>query len=412
MGNPWDAFRELQKEFTDSDGDGVSDAEESRQMVRETQRIVNETLEKVKAETTDTDKDGLSDAEEKRRGTNPKDEDTDGDGISDPWEVSNKKTRAEGRASSPTDRDSDDDGLSDGTERLKYGTDPMKKDTDGDKYSDRQETRAGSNPKDATSYPTEAEPDDPDGPSFFDKAMGAIKDGTNAVIDAMTDQDGDGLFGVQERYYGTDSKKFDTDDDGVTDKAEIDNRASGGKRDPLVKQTLDGTPVSDGPFGQLGPVGDALIKGFANMPEGSTLPGGSMVGGPPADDTPDGGVTSYEDPSAPGGRVYVVEPTVIQPKRPERTDDDATAPPVTPSSTQLDETMLNIQRTQQDAAEAFSQDLRAEVESAPPEVEVAEIEMPPMDLSQEGDSYSSDIDTYAAEIDASAADLSGEDSLA
>ncbi|MBM4163556.1 MAG: OmpA family protein [Lentisphaerae bacterium] len=72
---------------------------------------------------TDTDGDGLTDAEEARLGTNPRMKDTDGDGLTDGEEVNVYKT-------DPLNRDTDFDLLSDGDEVLKYKTDPLKPDTD------------------------------------------------------------------------------------------------------------------------------------------------------------------------------------------------------------------------------------------------------------------------------------------
>jgi outer membrane protein OmpA-like peptidoglycan-associated protein len=72
---------------------------------------------------TDSDGDGLTDAEEARLGTNPRLKDTDGDGLTDGDEVKVYKT-------DPLNRDTDFDLLSDGEEVLKYKTDPLKPDTD------------------------------------------------------------------------------------------------------------------------------------------------------------------------------------------------------------------------------------------------------------------------------------------
>jgi len=63
----------------------------------------------------DSDGDGLSDAEETALGTNPYNPDTDGDGLSDGAEVANN--------TDPLNPDSDNDGLSDGDE-IAAATDP------------------------------------------------------------------------------------------------------------------------------------------------------------------------------------------------------------------------------------------------------------------------------------------------
>jgi hypothetical protein len=49
--------------------------------------------------------------------------------------------------------DADGDGLTDSEERLNYGTDPLKADTDGDGYSDLVEVQNSSNPKSASDLP-------------------------------------------------------------------------------------------------------------------------------------------------------------------------------------------------------------------------------------------------------------------
>ncbi|MCD6496479.1 MAG: hypothetical protein J7K54_04355 [Candidatus Aenigmarchaeota archaeon] len=81
---------------------------------------------------TDSDGDGLSDSDESIWGTNPDNPDTDADGLSDGDEVWIYHII-------PTDDDTDKDGLKDGTEVLQFGTDPLKPSTDGDMYDDRQE---------------------------------------------------------------------------------------------------------------------------------------------------------------------------------------------------------------------------------------------------------------------------------
>lgn len=71
----------------------------------------------------DTDGDGLSDADEARRGTNPRDRDTDKDGLTDGEEVNVYKT-------DPLNSDSDFDLLKDGAEVKQYKTNPLDRDTD------------------------------------------------------------------------------------------------------------------------------------------------------------------------------------------------------------------------------------------------------------------------------------------
>lgn len=110
---------------TDSDGDGLSDSDES--------------LLGTNAQNTDTDSDGLSDAQEVQIGTNPSDKDTDRDGMSDLIEV--KFPSVHGSATyytSPFDMDTNGDGLDDVAEcpeHLNGGTQPCR-DSDGDAIPD------------------------------------------------------------------------------------------------------------------------------------------------------------------------------------------------------------------------------------------------------------------------------------
>jgi thiol-disulfide isomerase/thioredoxin len=72
-------------------------------------------LDMLKDTETDTDGDGLTDAEEEELGTDPENEDSDGDGLSDGEE--------EDIGSDPNDTDSDGDGYPDGAE-VEAGSDP------------------------------------------------------------------------------------------------------------------------------------------------------------------------------------------------------------------------------------------------------------------------------------------------
>ena len=124
----------------DSDGDGISDADElagydiaiSRGGTQISTRKVasNPSL-------TDSDNDGLSDAQERTRFTDPLKADTDADGLSDNEEVNTW-------VSNPSDVDTDNDSggnasLFDGNELKDFGTSPTLPDSDGDQYSDYRE---------------------------------------------------------------------------------------------------------------------------------------------------------------------------------------------------------------------------------------------------------------------------------
>jgi outer membrane protein OmpA-like peptidoglycan-associated protein len=80
----------------------------------------------------DSDGDGLTDAEEMEIGTDPYDPDTDKDGLTDGQEVKTYGT-------DPLNPDTDFDMLKDGEEVLIYMTDPLNPDTDGGGVSDGHE---------------------------------------------------------------------------------------------------------------------------------------------------------------------------------------------------------------------------------------------------------------------------------
>jgi len=80
----------------------------------------------------DTDGDGLTDAEEATLGTDPNNPDTDGDGLSDGAEIAAQNGS---NCPDPLNPDSDGDTLSDGDEAA-LGTNPCEPDTDGDGVDD------------------------------------------------------------------------------------------------------------------------------------------------------------------------------------------------------------------------------------------------------------------------------------
>jgi hypothetical protein len=93
----------------------------------------------------DSDGDGISDADESLYGTNPHDPDTDDDGLNDGDEIV--------WGTDPLSADTDEDGLKDGKEVTECGTDPTLADTDGDGYSDGDEVKSKSDPLDPASVP-------------------------------------------------------------------------------------------------------------------------------------------------------------------------------------------------------------------------------------------------------------------
>ncbi|GAB3255602.1 hypothetical protein [Nocardioides dilutus] len=207
--------------------------------------------------TSDSDGDGLSDVEEGSLGTDPNDPDSDDDGLSDGAEVNTHHT-------DPLDPDTDDGGVTDGAE-VDNGTDPLDGeddipatgDSDGDGLSDVEEGSLGTDPNDPdsdddglsdgaevnTHHTDPLDPDTDDG-GVTDGAE--VDNGTDPLdgeddIPATGDSDGDGLSDVEEGSLGTDPNDPDSDDDGLSDGAEVNTHHT----DPLDPDTDDGG-VTDG----------------------------------------------------------------------------------------------------------------------------------------------------------------------
>jgi len=129
-------------EAVDTDGDGLTDAEEQRgwTVVIElaTKRGQHGERELVRREVTssplvaDTDRDGIDDRTEKTIGSDPRDVDTDDDQVEDYPEYNL-------HYSNPLDQDSDDDDTDDYLEITFFRTSPIMSDTDGDQLNDSEE---------------------------------------------------------------------------------------------------------------------------------------------------------------------------------------------------------------------------------------------------------------------------------
>ena len=127
----------------DTDGDGLSDAEEQRGYVVTVRLSSGDTVHREVTSNpfvVDTDGDGLNDDVEKERGSDPRDSDTDDDEVDDLDEHSVHLT-------SLVNQDSDGDGLGDLLE-ISLGYSPKLADTDGDGLSDSAERSASNrNPR-------------------------------------------------------------------------------------------------------------------------------------------------------------------------------------------------------------------------------------------------------------------------
>jgi outer membrane protein OmpA-like peptidoglycan-associated protein len=212
----------------DSDGDGLSDFEETEQFKAhplqwdtDSDRLgdyYEVTVFRTRPSLADTDTDGLSDFEEiYHLGTNPLLFDTDGDGLSDREEV--------GLGTDPTLVDTDYDGLSDYAEVRVHGTNPLKADSDGDGVFDYNEV---------VTYRTNPLQGDSDGDDLNDYEEIAF----HLTNPNRIDTDGDGLRDDQEIVETrTNPLDRDTDSDAVWD---------GVDQCPLVPETYNGIDDTDG----------------------------------------------------------------------------------------------------------------------------------------------------------------------
>ena len=184
---------------------------------------------------TDDDNDGLSDTDEALVGTDPENPDSDNDGVLDGAEVGSdasnpRDENGDGVADvfTPTN-DSDHDGLSNYVETL-IGSDPTRRDSDGDDFRDDEElavTLAGS----------DADNDGIDDAMDADSTGAADRDGDGIADFALRDTDGNGtpdLLDTDSDADGIDDLTEtlnDTDDDGIADVRDSDNSLGSGDSD-------------------------------------------------------------------------------------------------------------------------------------------------------------------------------------
>jgi len=210
----------------------------------------------------DSDGDGLSDAEERKLGTDPHSNDTDGDGIRDGVEV---KAGTDPRRAEPmVGKDRDGDGLSDADEAL-YGSDPDDPDTDGDGLRDGEEVLLGTDLDDSdTDRDTILDGDetvrrgevggwtnplsnDSDGDGIPDRLddRPLVADDLSKVSLWKRDTDGDGVLDQDELRYGTDPNNPDTDGDGFNDDIDVAPNRPNKFNDPLGDGDYDGDGVDN-----------------------------------------------------------------------------------------------------------------------------------------------------------------------
>ncbi|OWY19766.1 hypothetical protein C7N43_11255 [Sphingobacteriales bacterium UPWRP_1] len=245
---------------------------------------------------TDTDEDGLTDAEESTLGTNPNLPDTDFDGLADGQEVTQLLT-------DPLNPDTDADGLTDGDEANTYSTNPLLPDTDSDGLTDFDEIDYYfTNPllpdTDADGLTDYAEllqhftdpllPDsDTDGltdgeevnttatnPNDSDTDMDLLSDGeevnTYNSNPLSPDTDADGLTdGNEVQLFSTNPLLPDTDADGLNDGDELNLYDT----NPLNPDT-DADTLNDGLEIALGTNALSADTDEDHVPDGAEVPAG------------------------------------------------------------------------------------------------------------------------------------------
>ncbi len=239
---------EEEQAFTDTDGDGLTDAEEALgwnvTSINSTGGSGLFTVGEVVTyhvtsdpKLADSDGDGVPDMDEYNISADPRSVDTDGDGLSDAEEVS--------LGTNATHCDTDSEGLEDGIE-LTFSSDPLRHDTDGDGLTDLDEFELGSCPTmvdsdldglddlNETLFGSDVNEPDPDGDLMFDGAERAL--GTSPTTD---DDDGDGVIDGYEVFYHTNATDGDSDHDGLSDGFEL-----GSRMDPNSNDT-DGDGLMD-----------------------------------------------------------------------------------------------------------------------------------------------------------------------
>jgi len=180
------------------------------------------------------------------------------------------------KGTNPMKRDTDGDGINDFAE-VSINTDPMMKDTDGDGSSDLDELAAKTDPWDPDDYDESTL----EGPTISD-AYDALTEGVEDALGFVagipdSDTDGDGLTLAHEFEIGTNPWVQDTDGDGLDDGTELYETET----DPL-KLDSDGDQLSDGLEARIGsdPMepdsdGDGELDGIEHI-------AGTLIDGLPA----------------------------------------------------------------------------------------------------------------------------------
>ena len=128
--------------------------------------------------------------------------DADSDGLPDNWE-----NQYFGNLNQGPNNDYDNDGLTN-LEEYNYVTNPTKLDTDDDRYSDKEEIDAGTNPTDPNDYPVSE--NQPPTASFTYSPENPVA-GQEITFDASASQDPDGEIAFYEWNFGDGNGQTTTD---------------------------------------------------------------------------------------------------------------------------------------------------------------------------------------------------------
>jgi uncharacterized repeat protein (TIGR01451 family)/MYXO-CTERM domain-containing protein len=269
---------------------------------------------------TDSDDDGLTDAEELQRGSDPADADTDDDGVLDGAEPNwNQDTDRDG-VPNFRDPDSDDDGILDGTEVGLCGPSEDTDITAGGFQPDADcgESTTSMIDPDSDRGGVDDGAEDPDKDGLYEEGE---LDPTNPADDVPppADDDEDGLTNAEELAFESDPNDADTDDDGVPDGAEQnwtqDTDADGTIN--VLDPDSDGDLVFDGTErGITTPHADTDVAAGVFVPDAAP---GNQTGALEAD-TDHGGVPDGIEDHDRNGRVDAGEGNPLNPE-----DDDVTA---------------------------------------------------------------------------------------
>ncbi len=249
----------------DADGDGISNADE----IADGSDPLDPCDPDTSGPSCDSDGDGVSNGDEATNGTNPNDPDSDGDGLSDGAESaggSDPLDPCDPNATVP-ECDTDNDGIPDGFE-----------DSNGDGVVDPGETDPGDPCSPNTVAPGCLA--DTDGDGVIDSEDPAPMDPcVPSAWAPACDSDGDGVSDGEEVSDGTDPEVFDTDGDGISDGGEqglgSDPLDPCDPNDTALACDSDGDGIPNGWEPLVGTLPDMADTDDDGMSDGAELGAGS-----------------------------------------------------------------------------------------------------------------------------------------